>query len=159
MPSIKRLMTIRRDIDLGGTPLDDKVVLENRMYLEIFGHTRVDNPKARPWQKRVVRIRVTDGVGVTNIWRRFYSGNSVGLKANTIGLDLRSCIELGIPTSGENPLTLELAAEPLSDFVGSVPFYWYHPVDATRVSFRLGLVGALAGIIGLLVSALTLGCQ
>jgi hypothetical protein len=158
MPRVKKFMTVRRGVDLGGTPLDDKVVLDNKMYLEIFGHTRVDNPKARPWQKRVVRIRVTEGVGVTEIRRRFYGGNSVGVKANTIGLDLRSCIELGIPASSESPLEFELSAEPFGDFAGSVWFYWFHPVDSTRVSFKLGLVGALAGILGMLVSAAAFIC-
>jgi hypothetical protein len=147
-------------VDVGagraGIVMDDKVALANSLYVELFGNRRAAIARTRPWQRRVVRIRVAVDAGTREIRRLFYGANSLGIDANTIGLDLKSCIELGIPASGETRITFELAADPLGDLGGRARFYWDHPVDATRVSFKLGLVGVGLGCLGCLISIASL---
>lgn len=141
----KNLILIGRDIlEKHGRLYDDfyrdKVFLEKDVYKKIFNARFIKDHGALPWKRGVVKITAGDN----SIYRKFYGGNSVNINNKQAGL-LSDSID--ILFRGEfkekSEVTIRAVKNPFEKFL----FYWKHPVDSTRVSFKAGMYYCIISII------------
>jgi hypothetical protein len=102
------------------------VSLNSQKYEQIF-NTRFHKQDSLPWRKGIVKI-TSNG---NTIYRLFHGG---GIEGEICLLDDISLRMLGIKKT-PNEITLK----PAPRFTGRFWFYWEHPNEAARVSFKSGL--------------------
>ena len=112
---------------------EDRILLENNKYKEIFGKYLGDS-KHKSSKRGVVKITM----GKQSLYRLLQSGNSHGIKNDVCGLHKYDYFGLGL---GKTNNFVEITAG------NRFWFYWYHPHDPTRLSFRLPLFSIIISII------------
>lgn len=118
--------------------IDSKVLIHSQDYVRIFGAKKRDLPTYR---KRLCIVKITSRTGCS-IYRE-----CVAHPLNTERCAAVSKRSLAL-------LDLEYENKPLVDITKGNPwlFYWNHPIHATRISVRLGVVGIGVSIIVTLIS-------
>jgi hypothetical protein len=120
--------------------MNDKVLLENSLYEDIFGST-FDSQGSRPWKRGVVELSVGD----RTIRRLFAGGNSHRVEAGHIGVTAQTVAELGLGDICEKEVRREFHISKGGRFA----FYWNHPSHVVRASYKLGLLSVTLGLIAL----------
>jgi hypothetical protein len=118
------------------------ISLNSQKYEQIFS-TRFAKEGSLPWKKGIVKISTENG---QTIYRLFHGG---GIEGELCLLDDISLRMLGIKKT-PNEITLK----PAPRFTGRFWFYWEHPNEAARVSFKSGvfyfIVSTVLTVIGFL---------
>lgn len=108
----------------------DKVLLTNEKFKELFGSKFLRDRNAAPWKRGIVILTNGD----RKILRMFYGGNSFKLTKEQIGLTHGSLNQLGIGNKKDAVYCIDM--KPAKPFIGKFMFYWQHPVDQVRISFK-----------------------
>ena len=120
------------------------VYTSNDVYKKIF-NKRLKNEKKYPWTRKILKIYSKDTkISIYRIWRGVppFLQNSKDI----LFIDKNAKYALTLPNHNQADIVLSKGNKFL--------FYWYHYDNATRVSFKLGFVSVMLGIISI-VFALT----
>ena len=120
------------------------VYTSNDVYKKIF-NKRLKNEKKYPWTRKILKIYSKDTkISIYRIWRGVppFLQNSKDI----LFIDKNAKYSLTLPNHNQADIVLSKGNKFL--------FYWYHYDNATRVSFKLGFVSVMLGIISI-VFALT----
>ncbi|MCQ2114428.1 MAG: hypothetical protein MJY52_05135 [Bacteroidaceae bacterium] len=130
------------ELENGENPFayDDRVIMYKDDYAKIFGDTKNNQPN-RKKMLSVVKISTRQGT----IYRRFQTLPC--MKKGYIALTTSSLTLLGNVTD-----TKKVAISKTCFFSGSFLYHWNHPYSATRISMRLGVIGVLVGVLGIVAS-------
>ena len=122
--------------------LDDCALFFNQTFEEVFG-TKMNKAKRR--NKRLPLVKIS--LGSYSIHRRYKYYPLENLKAEDVALTLSSIHQL--------------STEIVEDVVGQkatitkgcwIPYYWFHPFHATRISFRIGFFALLLTVLSLFIT-------
>ncbi len=120
---------------------DGDVVLYSKNYEEIFG---IKRKLSKDVDKRLAIVKIS--ANGKSIHRAFKS--VAGMTNNYAGLTTNS-LRLLNDSTGKDPVEVELSP-------GSrLPFYWYHPDNAIRISIKLGLLSVILGVLSIVISVLS----
>ncbi|MBR4838642.1 MAG: hypothetical protein IK004_09510 [Bacteroidales bacterium] len=122
---------------------DGDAVFQSSTYSEIFGFTR---KRSKIGKKRLSIVKIS--ANGESIHRAFKSEAVNGIKKDMVGLS-PSSIRLLSDRDGKNPTVVEV------EIGGMFPFYWEHPDKAIRISFKLGLLSLLLGVLSFAISIIT----
>lgn len=127
--------------------VDGYVYLLSEDYYDIFGQFK---KKSSDGQKRtsVIKIKADNG---KKIYREYNGSGATGFKRGMIALTPNSISLLDKIKNGQTIHPKKLILSPGL----YLPFYLDHPDKAIRVSFRLGILSVLLGILSLLIACFT----
>lgn len=108
-------------------------------YYRIF---KKDKGKASQRKQRLSTIKIT--CDKRKIFRQYASRSIDNLNGGCIGLSPNSWQQLLLKEASEKKVHVEKCC--------SFWFFWNHPNSATRISYKLGMIGALLAIIGISLS-------
>ena len=112
----------------------DKIVLHSTQYKRLFGNTLIKD-KNRPWKRGVVKI--TNPEVNISILRRFFGKGVNGLDDTHFFL----------PKYSQNMLMIKRGGEKIVLKKGNAfAFYWQHPSDSLRATFRATFIGTIVAI-------------
>lgn len=123
--------------------LDGYILLHSSCYKDIFGKTKTnssDNSK----RTSIVKVKT----GEKTIYREFRGFTLTGFDANMVALSPNSLnlLDLSKPIKSS-----EIILSP-----GCIlPFYWFHPDKAIRLSFKMGSLSIILGVISLILGVLS----
>lgn len=124
--------------DMSTADYVDHVAIQSKMYSTLFKHGNGYSYAVR--RTAIVKISAP---GKRTIWRVALTKGVKGLSYNKIGLPFSALWEMG-KTDAPFEATIEK---------GTIfPYYWHHPVPATRISTRIGFVSLALSIISLVFS-------
>lgn len=126
------LDTLRVSSICSPSELDEFVILESHVYRKIFGDTKKNADDSR---KRLSIVKIC--YQGKSIHRAYMSKAANGFTEGHVALTPNS-----IDLLSSNPKTILLQDVILSKGCWW-NFYWNHPRSATRMSFRMGIVGIL----------------
>lgn len=127
---------------------EDEIALNNMEYKTLFG-AGLKESGARPPSRGVVRISMKTSGESHRVYRK-YRG-AIGIKGNEAVVSWTTLNEILCKTNRpEDGLGLAITVEPLVSWHGRALFYWHHPDDAARVSFKLGMIGIVLGLLSLM---------
>ena len=124
---------------------DDKIMLENSWYKEIFGR-KYKSDNYYPSKRGIVKIKVK--CEKPCIFRMFYSGNSHTLNNEEIALTTLSLQQLGIDLNNKNKDFIKIILSKGSKH----KFYYCHPQHYVRVAYKLALLSLVLGLISIITS-------
>ncbi|KAA6183936.1 hypothetical protein F2Q65_14105 [Thiohalocapsa marina] len=114
----------------------DQIGLQPGLYARLFGRRFGADDRGQPWRRGIVRVSYRRPGEATRSVRLLFRGVSIeGLTQNQCLLPGRACQQLGL---GNESAEIHVSVEPRA--WSRFWFYWSHPVDATRVAFKLGAV-------------------
>lgn len=139
----------------------DKVLIENSFAKENFNIRKFSN---KPWKRKLLKIKRND----LSIYRLFYSGSNKKFSKGEIGLTANSLTELDVhyndfieKEENNEDKNYSFGCDCLK--ISTVPrfpylfcFFWNHPIDSTRVSFKYSIV---LSIISILISLAVSFCK
>ena len=129
-----------------------EILLNSAMYQAIFGNRFGADESCKPWKRGIVEI---DGMKSAGLFLRYRSAGIEGL-TNEIALvhpETYSRISAGAnnrQNSEDGGISITIFAA--TGLKGRWSFYWNHPDDQARVSFKLGFIGVLLGILSVLIA-------
>lgn len=127
-----------RDVNMPeGIESNDKVSLHSSYYNKIFGK-KFHSDGYLPWKRGIVKI-----IFGTRIINRMFWGENI--KGDEIGLSNQSKILLELTNETDE---YEFTLCKGSKFF----FYWQHPLHYVRVSFKLGMLSVILGVIGVVLT-------
>lgn len=122
-------------------PAADQIGLNNHQYYVVFGETLGKVHKTGR-QRGIVRIERKTSHGVRVEYRRY---RGMHIKGNEAHLDIATAASLSDSESElQNGFEINLTS---AGWSGRVHYYWSHPDDSLRVSYRLGLLSLVLGLI------------
>ena len=95
------------------------------------------------WGKLKV-LKITYPENNRKIWREMCTYGITGVNKEVVAMPYNSLWELGFMDKKEHKVEVEPGRW--------WPFYWNHPVHATRISFRLGAPALIISLISLIIS-------
>lgn len=124
--------------------VDGDVLMTSACYNDIFKTTKktADNSLKR---LSVVKISAKGHV----IYRAYRGVSATDFLKDYVALSPNSIMQLN-DKDGNEPLEVEVSKGCI------IPFYWYHPDKAVRLSIKLGTLSLLLGIISIVVSIIGL---
>ena len=137
--NVLRLISINSASDIDG-----EVLMTSHSFEDVFG---TEKKTADNFLKQLPIVKIcANGKKI----HRAYRGVSVkGFNKELVALSPNSIMLLN-DNNGVEPEKVELSE-------GSIlPFYWYHPDKAIRLSFKIGLISLLMGIISIAISIIGL---
>lgn len=129
-----------------------EILLNSAMYRAIFGNHFGADESCKPWKRGIVAI---EGMKSAGLFLRYRSAGIKGL-TNEIALvhpETYSRISDGANNrqdSEDGGISITIFAA--TGLKGKWSFYWNHPDDQARVSFKLGFIGVLLGILSVLIA-------
>ena len=129
-----------------------EILLNSAMYRAIFGIRFGADESCKPWKRGIVAI---EGMKSAGLFLRYRSAGIEGL-TNEIALvhpETYSRISAGAnnrQNSEDGGISITIFAA--TGLKGKWSFYWNHPDDQARVSFKLGFIGVLLGILSILIA-------
>ena len=117
----------------------DKVALYSKTYAELFK----DKKAGYSHVTRRMSIVKISSPGKNTIWREVSTKGVKGIGQSQVGLPFSAIWEMG-ETKNPFNVTVEKGC--------CLPYYWHHPVAATRISTRLGLPSLLLSIVSIILS-------
>jgi hypothetical protein len=124
--------------------VDGDVLMKSDGYNAVFKTTKktADNS-----QKRLSIVKISANGKV--IYRAYRGVSATDFLKDYVALTPNSIMLLN-DKAGNEPKEVEVSK-------GCIfPFYWYHPDKAVRISFKLGLVSLLMGVISIVISIIGL---
>ena len=122
---------------------DDCVILPTGFYCSIFGKAQ-KNASRENKLLSVVKIQYKG----TSIYRRYIGVNITNTHYN-IAMTPKSWLllsnEYQFPNNNDN-IHVKVSKG------CKLKYFWYHPFHATRISMRIGTIGALIGVIGCILT-------
>lgn len=109
-------------------------------YSNIFGPQRKDSSPAK---QRLSVVKIANTYGKRKIFRQ-YAGRSIPINTKSVGLSPNSWQQLCMDSSKDKEVVVCKS--------WWLPFFWNHSNSATRVSFRIGIIGLALAIVGVVVS-------
>ncbi len=133
--------------------LGDVVIVTPGNYEKIFGKTK----SASSTEKKLLSVVKIEYVDATNrkmvIHRRCYCLAAAGFSQDMAALTHPS---INILAGGQGVSSIQGKEVKLSKGCW-LPYYWYHPFHATRITMRLGLPSLILAIVSFIISLLS-GC-
>lgn len=124
--------------------VDGEAFVISNCYLDVFGMRRKNADDSK---KRLSIMKIS--ANGKSIYRECRCVSATSFNSDYVALSPHSIMLLN-DKNGDNPQTVNLSE-------GSrIPFYWLHPDKAVRLSFKLGLVSLLLGVISIAISILGL---
>lgn len=135
---------------LNANPVSDDVIgLENHQYKALFGDAFKEHG-SKPHLRGIVRIRLANVDGAPRIYRKFHGIHD--LKGDLVLVSWRTLHELiSIPRMKIRDDELSIEVRPVSTRYGRFLYYYNHPDDAARFSFKLGTLGVVLGVYSMIV--------
>lgn len=129
-----------------------EILLNSAMYRAIFGIRFGADESCKPWKRGIVAI---EGMKSAGLFLRYRSAGIEGL-TNEIAL-VHPETYSRISACANNRQNREDGGISITIFAatglkGKWSFYWNHPDDQARVSFKLGFIGVLLGILSILIA-------
>lgn len=115
-----------------------------RNYSKIFDKKAKDSTKAK---RRLSVVKITFPNG-KSIYRKFKASSHQGVTADIVALHPNSIYE-AYPGQQNDPIYVEISP---ANCWGKMMFNWNHPDNAVRSSYRLAVIGAVTGILGIITS-------
>lgn len=113
-------------------------------YKDIFKKKKQDVSQS---EQRLSVVKICRGK--RKIYRKYVAKSPKGLTKDYIVLSLNACQQLGIKRYDINK---EVTVVKSYWF----PYYWYHSNSATRISFRVGLISMFIGLLGVVLSVVSM---
>ena len=113
-------------------------------YSDIFGPQRKDTSQSK---QRLSVVKIVNTKGKRKIYRQ-YAGRPISINTKSIGLSPNSWQQLCMDSSNDKEVVVCKS--------WWFPFFWNHSNSATRISFRIGIIGLALAIIGIVVSVVFL---
>lgn len=113
-------------------------------YKDIFKKKKKDAPQNEQ-RLSVVKICRCN----RKIYRKYITKSPKGLTKDDIVLSLNACQQLGIKKDDTDKNVCVMKS-------WWFPFYWYHSNSATRISFRVGLISLFIGLLGVVLSVVSM---
>ena len=107
-------------------------------YSDIFGPKKKDSTQVK---QRLSVIKISNGK--RKIFRQ-YAGRAIPINKKSVGLSPNSWQQLCMDSSKDKEVVVCKS--------WWFPFFWNHSNSATRVSFRIGIIGLALAIVGIVVS-------
>lgn len=133
----------------------ERALLHGSWYEVLRGHTIAAESDGLPWERGIVVIERLGGKSRHRVRRLFHGASSAGIKKDSIGLDATAMYALRISPGDVVHIRLSMARNPLSAALDRMLFAWDHPEHATRIAFKLGMLGVALGVLGILDPLLT----
>lgn len=126
--------------------LDDIVFVPTSKFKDIIGSTKRDLCNSK---KRHSIVKITNGSKSIHrtlraISTKDFSGNKIAMTSNSLYL----LSEQGVSPDKINEVTIDNGCK--------FCYYWFHPFHATRISYKLGLLGLMIGIASSILGILSL---
>jgi hypothetical protein len=136
--------------DVNGAQVDESEIgLYSKNHEEIGGESLSDL-RYDPRKRLVLRVESKNACGDTAVVYRKFRGTSVDKSSALLGVMTFSALR---SVHGSSLLDFNVCVRPMPLLRGRLLFYWNHPDDAARVSFKLGMVGLLLGLASLFVDS------
>ena len=113
------------------------------VYKDFFGKNRKSD---KDDNKKLAIVKIS--ANGKSIYRSYRSCTTEGFNKDSVALSPES-IRLLTDKNGENPKTVTISKG------CRLPFYYNHPDNAIRLSFKLGAISIIMGIVSILISAIT----
>ena len=117
--------------------MDEYVVLQSKMYKEIFKNKKIN---ADDDHKRLSVVKIC--YAGKSIHRAFYSASAEGFNQQYVGLSTNSIYLLS------HEKELEVGSKVCLSKGSVWRFYWDNPNAAVRMAFRIGVIGIVITLIG-----------
>ena len=124
------------------TDVDGDVYLQSSVFNEVFGKTK---KMSKDSVKRLAIVKIEENGKA--IYRAYRASSIDGLTSKYVGLTPNSLYLLN-DAEGKAPTKVELSPGKY------IPFYWYHPDKAIRISFKLGLLSVALGFLSVVLGLL-----
>lgn len=117
----------------------DQIVLQSKLYEKFFGKQYDRDQQSKPWRKGIILVsNKIDNRQTRKVRLIFRGGSMKGVNNDTCIIGFKASQQLGIECEGS---TVELKSE--TQWIARFLFYWNHPLNHTRVSFKLGVVASM----------------
>ena len=126
---------------------EDVVWFSNKQYFEIFKKKRSKDYKNK--LLAIVRLEYQD----RRIRRRYKYNPILRLNNNQLGLTSES---VRILFDDMPDISNEIIKVSMGNIWDTIMFYWDHPFHATRISFKIGIISLITGVISIFISVITL---
>lgn len=136
---ILRLVWINNASDVDG-----EVLMTSNSYNDVFKTTKKTAANSLK-RLSVVKISANDQV----IYRAYRGVSATDFLKDYVALSPNSIMLLN-DKDGKEPQEVEVSKG------CQIPFYWYHPDKAVRLSVKLGFISVLLGIVSIVVSVIGL---
>lgn len=124
--------------------VDGEVLMISNCYKDVFEKRKKNTDDSK---KRLSIVKIT--ANGKSIHRSYKCVSATDFIRNYVALSPNSIMLLN-DKDGNEPKEVELCE-------GSrIPFYWYHPDKAVRLSFKLGFISLLMGFISIIISVIGL---
>ena len=124
----------------------DVVWFNSKQYAEIFKKKRSVDPHNK--LLAVTRLKYKDRI----LRRRYLCDQTLCLADNQVGLTSES---IRILFDGKTNPSQELITISKGNIWDVFMYYWNHPFHATRISFKLGVISLIVGVIPFVVSLIS----
>lgn len=124
----------------------DVAWFNSKQYSEIFKKKRSGDPQNK--LLAVARLRYKDRI----LRRRYLCDQTLSLADNQVGLTSES---IRILFDGKTNPSQELITISKGNIWDVFMYYWNHPFHATRISFKLGVISLIVGVIPFVVSLIS----
>lgn len=122
---------------------EDKIILNNVEYGILFSKRLKDTAKTFHG-RGIIGIKTAESTH----YKLFYGGNLIS--KNKIGLSPRSYNRILSEKNFDGNILL--SGHPDYSPKAFFGLYWNHPIDATRIAFKLGLISLVLGVISILLT-------
>lgn len=129
---------------------NELALIHSSHYKDIFGNTAKGT---LPENRRSSILQITFPNGA-RIYRKYRGSSHKGLLKGEIALTVSSTWEAYPEWDRKNPIEVEVKAA--NSLYGNFMFYTQNPISATRISAKLGILGAVLGFLGCLLSAISI---
>lgn len=121
--------------------IDGEAVFCSAAYAKIFGTRKNDQNQSK---QRLSVVKITNEEDRRSIYRVYRGASIKDLDASTVMLSPAALQELGIDDCSDRKVSVSQGCRWM--------FYRNHPNAATRISFRIGMLGVLMGLLSIVVS-------
>ena len=126
---------------------EDVAWFDNKQYSKIFNIKRSKDHKNK--LLAIVRLEYQD----RGIRRRYKYNPVLRLNNDQLGLTSES---IRILFDDMPDISKEIIKVSMGNIWDTIMFYWDHPFHATRISFKIGIISLITGVISIFISVITL---
>jgi hypothetical protein len=118
---------------------EEEVGLHSSNYEKLFG-SRMKSTRFVPSKRGILKVTSVCACGNRLVLYRRYRGSNIYADAARVAPTSYQALR-SMHEHQSSSLEIEICAAP--KYIGRFLFYWFHPDDAARVSFRIGVLGFL----------------
>lgn len=129
------------DASSNTTDLHAYAIIQSSVYKSIFGQTsRVQR------RMPILKIKYENGSSKRILYRLCNTKGVKGITKNDIGLTFISLWEMGVCSSVKNGINVTVTKGTW------LPFFWFHPNHAARITTRIGMISLIFTFISMIVT-------